>query len=268
MIIKKIRDKDVLETHFRKNTPLNIYLLGDLDDFFFEYTEWFGLFESEDGELKQVALLYKGSELPVLLAFYGNEIESKQMKYLIENIKTDLPEEFYAHLSPGLKDVFMVDHEYEPGGRYLKMCFPEKNKDKLEKIERDSKIRRLKVSELDDILEFYTQSYPDNWFDKRMLETGKYFGFFDKSKPAAIAGIHVYSVNYRIAALGNIATDPAYRGKSICTKLTAELCRDLFNTTDLIGLNVHENNTAAIKCYEKIGFRIYAGFDECMFRRH
>lgn len=267
MKIKKIRDKKILETYFRKNLPLNIYLLGDLDDFFFEYTEWFGLFGSDyDYELKQVALLYKGSDLPVLLAFCENE--SSEMIKFIENIKDDLPKKFYAHLSPGLKDVLMEDHDYEPGGRYLKMYLPEKNKDELLKIKGDNNIRRLKVSELDDILEFYKESYPDNWFDKRMLETGKYFGYFDKDKLAGISGIHVYSADYRIAALGNITTKPAYSGKSICTKLTAELCRDLFKTVDLIGLNVHENNIAAIKCYEKIGFRKYAAFDECMFRRY
>ena len=267
MKIKKITDKNILETHFRKNTPLNIYLLGDLDDFFFEYTEWFGLFESEGSELIQVALLYKGSELPVLLAFCGNEIESEQMKYLIENIKADLPDEFYAHLSPGLKDVLKADHEYEPGGRYLKMYLPEKNKDKLLKIDGDSNIRRLKVSELDDIQEFYKKSYPDNWFDKRMLETGKYFGYFDEEILVGISGIHVYSKEYKVAALGNITTDSQYRGRSICTKVTSVLCTDLFETVDVIGLNVSESNAAAIRCYEKIGFKVYAEFEECMFRR-
>ena len=100
-----------------------------------------------------------------------------------------------------------------------------------------------------------------------MLETGKYFGFFDNGNLAGISGIHVYSEKYRIAALGNITTKPAFWGKSICTKVTSELCRELFKTVDIIGLNVHENNIAAIKCYEKIGFREYAEFEECMFRK-
>lgn len=265
MKIKKITDKSILESHFRKNIPLNIYQLGDLDDFFFEYTEWFGLFESEESiEPIEIALLYKGSELPVLLAFCNGD--TYQMKILIEKIKDDLPKDFYAHLSPGLKDVLVKDHSYEPGGRYLKMYLTqEKMEDRL-MDNSDNNVRRLNVSDLDDILKFYKKSYPDNWFDKRMLETGKYFGYFHNANPVGISGIHVYSKEYKVAALGNITTDSEYRGKSICTKVTSALCTDLFKTVDVIGLNVSESNAAAIRCYEKIGFKVYGEFEECMFR--
>lgn len=266
MKIKKITDKNILESHFRKNIPLNIYQLGDLDDFFFEYTEWFGLFETEENNNpEEIALLYTGSELPVLLAFCVSETD--QMKTLIENIKEDLPDEFYAHLSPGLKDVLLNDHDYEPGGRYLKMYLAEKFKEELLNLSADKNIRRLNVTDLNDILKFYEKSYPDNWFDKRMLETGKYFGYFDNGDLAGISGIHVYSAEYRIAALGNITTDPDHKGKSVCTKVTATLCSDLFKTVDVIGLNVSESNAAAIRCYEKIGFKVYGEFEECMFHK-
>lgn len=100
-----------------------------------------------------------------------------------------------------------------------------------------------------------------------MLGTGKYFGYFDNDKIAGISGIHVYSKEYKVAALGNITTGIEYRGKSVCTKLTSALCSDLFKTVDLIGLNVSESNVAAIRCYEKTGFKEYAGFEECMFRK-
>lgn len=265
MKIKKIKDKNILVKHFRKNIPLNIYQLGDLDDFFFKFTEWFGLYESEGGEPEQVALLYKGSELQVLLAFCDGKTD--QMKILIEKIKADLPDKFYAHISPGLKDALLNDHEYESGGRYLKMYL---TKDKMEdhiKDSSDDNIRRMNASDLDDILKFYEKNYPGNWFDKRMLGTGKYFGYFDNDKIAGISGIHVYSKEYKVAALGNITTGIEYRGKSVCTKLTSALCSDLFETVDLIGLNVSESNVAAIRCYEKTGFKEYAGFEECMFRK-
>lgn len=265
MKIKKITDKRILDTHFKKNIPMNIYQIGDLDDFFFKYTEWFGLYDSEDVEPIHVALLYKGSELPVLLAFCDEETD--QMKILIEKIKPDLPDKFYSHLSPGLKDVLFNDHEYEPGGSYLKMYLTKEKMEDHIKDSSDDNIRRMNVSDLDDILKFYEKNYPGNWFDKRMLGTGKYFGYFDKAGIAGISGIHVYSKEYKVAALGNITTGIEYRGKSVCTKLTSALCIDLFKTVDLIGLNVSESNIAAIRCYEKIGFKEYGKFEECMFRR-
>jgi ribosomal protein S18 acetylase RimI-like enzyme len=130
----------------------------------------------------------------------------------------------------------------------------------------DINIRRLQLSDLTDILEIYTDSYPDNWFDSRMLETGKYYGYFPDTTLAGVAGIHVYSAEYRIAALGNIVTRKEFRGMKIAYKLTSVLCNDLKSTVDTIGLNVKADNIAAIKAYENVGFTIRATYDECFIR--
>jgi predicted GNAT family acetyltransferase len=81
---------------------------------------------------------------------------------------------------------------------------------------------------------------------------------------AGVAGIHVYSEEYRTAALGNIATHPDYRNKQIAYKLTSALCIDLMKNTDLIGLNVKADNEFAIRCYKKTGFEIVGRYDECI----
>ena len=100
-----------------------------------------------------------------------------------------------------------------------------------------------------------------------MLETGKYFGYINGGEIRGAAGIHVYSPLYRVAALGNITTDPEFRGQSVCRKVTSALCRDLFETVDLIGLNVDTGNAAAIKCYTNCGFEICGIYEEFMFRK-
>jgi ribosomal protein S18 acetylase RimI-like enzyme len=130
----------------------------------------------------------------------------------------------------------------------------------------DGNIRKLMVDDLDIINSFYKTAYPFNWFDSRMLETGKYFGYFIEGMLAGISGIHVYSALYRIAALGNIATLPDFRGRKIAYKLTSFLCNDLKKSVDLIGLNVKSENTAAIKCYRNIGFEIRSSYDECLIK--
>jgi ribosomal protein S18 acetylase RimI-like enzyme len=262
MNIIEISDREILETHFRKNTALNLYQLGDLDDFFFKFTEWYGL--ENGGDISHVVLIYKGTELPVLLALC--EKGSDEMKILINEIKNRLPCKFYSHLSPGLRDALSADYECSFHGRHLKMTLDKGN---FLKPGQDKSVRRLNAGDLEMMIEFYNHSYPGNWFDKRMLETGKYFGYFDtdSKKLLGISGIHVYSAKYRIAALGNISTDPGYRGRSICTIVTAALCDDLFLTVDSIGLNVIDNNTPAIRSYEKIGFRVCNEYDEYMFEK-
>ena len=112
---------------------------------------------------------------------------------------------------------------------------------------------------------FYSHSYPDNWYDPRMLETGYYVGIRREGKLVCAAGVHVYSSTYRVAALGNIATDPALRGQGLAQRATAQLCRALLTTVDTIGLNVKADNAAAIACSRKLGFEVAAEYEEAMF---
>ncbi|MBI4727464.1 GNAT family N-acetyltransferase [candidate division TA06 bacterium] len=123
---------------------------------------------------------------------------------------------------------------------------------------------RLDILDKQEILNFYSSSYPGNWFDIRMLETGQYFGIRDKGRLVSIAGIHVYSPAYKVAALGNIATKPEFRGKGLGTKVTAALCRNLLKMVNIIGLNVKADNTGAIRCYRKLGFEITGEYNEFM----
>ena len=54
-----------------------------------------------------------------------------------------------------------------------------------------------------------------------MLETGKYFGIRREGILVSVAGIHVYSPEYDVAALGNITTHPDFRGQGLGRKVTA-----------------------------------------------
>jgi predicted GNAT family acetyltransferase len=125
---------------------------------------------------------------------------------------------------------------------------------------------KLGASDLQGILDLYDKAYPGNWFDPRMLATGQYLGIEDGGTLIAIAGIHVYSPTYQVAALGNITTHPRFRGKGLSTYLTAVLCRQLFQNVDWIGLNVAASNTPAIRCYKKIGFAEHSKYEEVLVK--
>lgn len=254
-----IYDKEIIESHFRKNTDLHIYSIGDLDDFFWKYTKWFA-YKSENN-IEQIVLLYSGFDPPTFIALTDRKPEL--MKEFIEKVIPELPDKIYAHLSPGLIKAFGGKSILKNFGEHYKMAL--KNKSLLQKSDNEN-IRRLIPEDYSKIKKLYDSNYPDNFFDKRMLETGKYFGYFDSNELIGIAGIHVYSEKYRIAALGNIVTDINYRGRSIATKLTSVLCRDLLKTVDNIGLNVSVQNHAAIKCYKKIGFEIIGEYEEYLLK--
>lgn len=253
MNIQILHDKSIILSFLKRNPELQVYCIGDLDDFFWPKTIWYALVEDET--ILSIALLYSGMEIPTLLLFHADHAEYS--KILLNRVKSILPDAFYAHLSPGLIDIFDRKNIIEDYGLTHKMALR-----KNPPVINDSNIRRLSVDDLPAILDLYTLAYPHNWFDKRMLETGKYFGYFKNQQMAGIAGIHVYSPQYRVAALGNITTHPDYRKRQIAYKLTAALCSDLFKSVDFIGLNVKSNNDFAIKCYTKLDFEIIGQYEE------
>jgi ribosomal protein S18 acetylase RimI-like enzyme len=257
MEIRKSRNKKEIYSFLSRNKGLYLYLIGDLDDFFWPNTTWYVYYEN--GNIEAVGLLYSGMTPPTFLLFHENDLTYPEK--LISEILPELPREFNVHLSPGLLECFGLENIMKNYGRNYRMIlarYPEHIT--------DENIRRLTLPDLGDIEEFYRISYPANWFDSRMLETGKYFGYFDSDILTGVAGVHVYSPEYRIAALGNIATHPGFRGKKIAFKLTSALCSDLRRDTDTIGLNVSSVNQAAIKCYENAGFEIRGSYDECFIR--
>ena len=254
METRTVRNKDEIYKFLSGTPDLQLYAIGDLDDFYWPYTTWYAIYERN--EIKSIALLYSGVSPSTFLLFHDKD--SYYSTQLLKSVKPLLPEKLNVHLSPGLIDAFGNKNIIENYGQNYRMVLMRTP----EQISHEN-IRKMTVRDIDKINSLYKIAYPFNWFDSRMVETRKYFGYFDKGMLVGIAGIHVYSMQYRIAALGNIATHPDFRGRKIAYKLTSYLCNNLKKTVDLIGLNVKSDNIPAIKCYNKIGFEIRSSYDEC-----
>jgi ribosomal protein S18 acetylase RimI-like enzyme len=257
MEVRISRDKKEIHDFLAADPALNLYLIGDLDDFFWPYTKWYALYDN--GAMKSIALFYTGSEPASLLLFYKGDPHYHVS--LLKAIRASLPEEFIVHLSEGLLNVFGRKRIIRNWGTHYRMVLAREP----ENIS-DPDIRRLSMADKNEIEELYSISYPDNWFTGRMVETGKYFGYFADKKLVGISGIHVYSAAYSIAALGNITVHPAHRGKKIAYKLTSALCCDLRPEISTIGLNVMSENIPAIRAYENAGFEKMYLYDECLVR--
>lgn len=252
----RLHDKEEIRAFFSTNVPLHIYSIGDLDDFFWPDTSWYAWKEKDD--LNAVVLLYTATSLPVLLALTE---ESTLTKILLESITDLLPARFYAHLSTGLEDVFEEGHKVVSHGRHYKMAL--RDKTRWDTVDTAQAIP-LTPTDLKDLQRLYAQSYSGNWFEPRMLETNQYFGIRGPRGLISVAGVHVYSPTYRVAALGNITTHPDFRGKGLGTAVTAKLCKSLIESVDHIGLNVKVDNEEAIRCYRKLGFEVIANYEEQM----
>ncbi len=76
-------------------------------------------------------------------------------------------------------------------------------------------------------------------------------------KLIGVAGLHRVDHKNRHAMFGIFIGSGASRGKGHGTEATAMVVRYAFDTLNLnrVWLNVYEDNTAAIRAYEKVGFR-------------
>lgn len=253
---KFLHDKSQIEAFLRRNIPLNIYALGDLDDLFWEKTIWPAL--KKGTGIQYTALLYNGASCPTLLALCDTRTR-RWASDLLKSIIGLLPPVFYAHLSPGLAEILGKTYKLKSHGLHYKMTLTDKRRILSED---SSKVKVLSKRDLPALVRFYQRAYPGNWFDPHTLETWMYFGLMERDAIAAAAGVHVYSKKYKVAAIGNIATAPDMRGRGFASKVTAKLCRALLKHTEHIGLNVYSKNKAAIACYRRLGFELTAPYEE------
>jgi ribosomal protein S18 acetylase RimI-like enzyme len=260
--VVELCDRDAIAGFCRARAAVHAYELGDLDDFFWPHTRWLGW--RPDGRLEQLALLYDEPDPPVLLAL-AEEPESG-MRDLLRQIAEHLPSRVYAHLSPGLVEALAPQRVPEsPPVDHCKLGLADPAR--LE-VHDSGEAALLSSPDLAEVERFYADAYPGTWFQPRMLETGRYAGIRRDGRLACVAGVHVWSPRWRVAALGNVATLPELRGSGLATAACARLCRVLLDDgIDVISLNVRADNAAAIRAYEKLGFVHAADYVEVSLAR-
>ena len=259
MNLINLRDKKLLAEYFRKDPFLHLYSLGDLDDFFWLKTTCYGVLTGKS--VDKVVLVYHGGAIPVLLALsQPGQLEKEYINQLI----LLLPDQFYAHLSPGLEELFSTRYTISDYGGHYKMGLQDPSL--IEKVNTENTYPLTEI-DLEEIQSLYQSSYPDNAFDPRMLLTRQYIGYRRDGSLLSVGGVHVYSPAYRVAALGNITTRPEYRNQGLGRAVTAQLCLSLQENVDVIGLNVKQENSPALSLYRSLGFEISAEYGEFSLKK-
>jgi predicted GNAT family acetyltransferase len=256
MTVVSLHSKDQIAAVLRRRPQLHLYALGDLDDIFWPHTVWYGL--QEQGEIREIVLLYTAFDTPILLGITENPAA---MNTLVRAILRLLPRRIYAHLSSGVLEAMHEDYAVEDHGQHYKMGLV--HPDHYKRVD-TSAVIPLTSADADELTALYKISNPDAWFDSRLLETGCYYGIRISGRLVSVAGIHVYSPVYRAAALGNVVTHPDFRGRGFAKAACARLCQSLSKRIDTIGLNVLTTNAAALRCYDQLGFEPVGIYGEYM----
>ncbi len=245
--VKRLRgDEPDLISLLTRDPVASAYMLGDLAKPYAEHCEWYAL--GEDGsQIESVLLLYTGLRMPAVLA----KGKTADIKALVEAARSDLPRRFYCHVRAehisAFEPSFIVNRPKEMSRMGLR-------KEDFAGAGDVSDVEALTHRDTGAIMQVY-QHYPDNFFEPAQLGTGLYFGVKDGETLLSVAGIHVMSEVYDVAAIGNIVTLPDLRGQGLATRCVGRLLEALFDRVGHVALNVERANEPAIASYTKFGFR-------------
>lgn len=226
------------------------YALGDLEPGLFQLTEWHGAEES--GALIALAMIYRGLQPPICFLM-GDE---RGVERLLAQAVT-LPQ---IGLSVRDEHLPVVQRFYEVthGIPMWKMALaaPEFRPVALDGV------GRLSRADVPDLLALYALGGGDA-FSPEEIDRGVFYGLRRGGQLIAAAGTHVVSARGQIAALGNVMTRPDQRGQGLATVVTSAVIGELIDRgVRTVGLSVGRANAAAIRVYEKLGFRKHAPFHE------
>jgi predicted GNAT family acetyltransferase len=101
-------------------------------------------------------------------------------------------------------------------------------------------------------------------FSPYQLAQGVFYGIENRGRLIAAAGTHLVAPTYGVAAVGNVFTDPDYRGQGYATLCTSAVTKELLSQGTDVVLNVQEGNADAVHIYEKLGYRPYCRFIEAL----
>ncbi|MER6999420.1 GNAT family N-acetyltransferase [Streptomyces sp. NPDC000410] len=258
MTLRSLHDRSALAERFGRDPAMHLMELGDLDDLLWPHTSWYTM--SRNGP---VALLYAVGDIPTLLAF-SRPGQASELEELAGALLPVLPRRFFGHLTGAAGKVLEPAYAVQPHGTLLRMALTDPGR-AAPHPGGPWRPAPLGRGDLPDLLALFAQAYPGNWFDHRMLDTGQYVGARQDGRLVAVAGVHVYSPAYRVAAIGNVTTHPEVRGQGAGGACVAELCRRLGKTVDHIGLNVRADNATAVGLYRRLGFSEVTEFTEATF---
>ncbi len=103
---------------------------------------------------------------------------------------------------------------------------------------------------------------PDFFFPALVAE-GIYYGVWEGSGLIAAAGTHLISPALGVGAIGNVYTRRDWRGRGLGRQVTSAMTAELLRLNlPTVALNVKQDNLAAQRVYERLGFRRYCAFYE------
>jgi RimJ/RimL family protein N-acetyltransferase len=116
-------------------------------------------------------------------------------------------------------------------------------------------VQQLTAADVPALKAFYAD-YASGWFSEALFAQNLFFGAYEGAHLIAAGGTHVLAPRARLAVPGAILTAPHARRQGYATAIVSALVTQLYTQGfPLVVLNVFSDNEAAIRVYQRLGFR-------------
>lgn len=248
------RDRDRILSILDQDRVFAAYAIGDLEPSLFEHCRWA---VAEDGRgRRSLALLFKGLE-PDTLLLYG---DTQGCDAILRTVMR--PASVYTILAESHLPALQAHYTHGPLRPMWRMVWSG-NAASLPTSERAFRLAPVHLARLKEMYALYEAAH----FSAYQLEDGVFYGVEHNGHLVAVAGTHLISRAYGVAAIGNVFTHPDYRGRGYARECVSCVVRDLAGEVTCLVLNVGAQNLAARHLYASLGFSDYCTFVEVMAYR-
>jgi ribosomal protein S18 acetylase RimI-like enzyme len=254
LIVEPTTDRALLQAFLDRDRIYAAYALADLEDRDPARARW-GIARSGE-DVVSLVLEYGGpSPQPLFIAGQADGITA----ILRDVIK---PAIAYLAYLPSSEAAVAGRYRIEPGPQMVRMS-----------VDRatfrpavDPGVEPLSASDAGELNRLYRLGF-GSWLAPQSVAEGIYYGIRVNGRLVAAAGTHVIGRRAKIAVVGNVLTQPEFRGRGYAQATTAAVTARLLEFCDHVVLNVRSDNPPALNAYQRLGYVEHVRFEERLGHR-
>ena len=254
IVARETVDRALLRAFLERDRLLAAYAIGDLDDREFDRARW-GIATDGD-DVIALAVEYGGlSPQPLFVMGRDDGIDA----ILRDVIRPRLT---FIAVVPSTLTAIQRRYRLDPGPQMVRMWVDAKSfKPKV-----DGAVEPLRPSDAPELNRLYRLGF-GSWLAPQAIAEGVYYGIRVGRRLVAAAGTHVVGRDARIAVVGNVLTQPEYRGRGYAEATTSAVTAELLKFCDHVVLNVRADNPPALNAYRRLGYAEHLRFEERLAHR-